>query len=80
MLEKIAVLVLLYTVMLAYDGPKLKRKSLRERAAYGVIVLAAVYLSIDYVWETDWPNLNELVDLVLSEPAKRIVKSVKVSP
>jgi hypothetical protein len=60
------------------DVPKLKIKSGREKLTYGSIMLVSVYLSIDYVAEANWPNLNDVINFFFLEFAKGFVESVKM--
>lgn len=77
MVEKIMILLMVFTAIFAYDGPKLKKASSRERLVYGMLMIAALYPSLIYVLELRWPNLDEWIHFFLKEPAKRIVESVK---
>ncbi|MFP3123760.1 hypothetical protein OH784_13575 [Ectobacillus funiculus] len=77
MVGKIIILFVIYTAILVYDVRKWKQVSVRERFIYGALMLATVYLSLIYVMDKSWLNLNDLINFLFSEPAKRIVESVK---
>ncbi|AJY73539.1 hypothetical protein [Paenibacillus beijingensis] len=78
MSASIVYLLLLFTAMVAYDFSKWKQACLRDRLAYGALILPMLYLGILYVTEMPWPNLDELVHFFFAEPAKRIVETVKL--
>ncbi|MDQ8733522.1 hypothetical protein [Paenibacillus sp. LHD-38] len=78
MLVKIMVLVILFAAIFVSDGPKWKKFGPRERIAYSVIMTVAVYLSVDFVADMNLPNLDELLNVFLADPAKRIVESIKL--
>ena len=78
MSEKILILIVVYTTIFVYDGLNLKHASSKVRFVYGMLMFASLYLSLIYVLELRWPNLDELVNFFLKEPAKRIVESVKL--
>lgn len=79
MYEKILVMVILYAAIFSYDGPKLKNMSRqRERIAYGLLMAGTLYLSLIFLFDLNWPNLDDLVHSVLKIPAKRIVETFKL--
>ena len=78
MIEKILILLVAYTAIFVYDGLNLKHASSRVRFVYGILMIASLYLSLIYVLELRWPNLDELVHFFLKDPAKRIVELVKL--
>ena len=78
MSEKILISLVAYTAIFVYDGLNLKHASSKVRFVYGILMIASLYLSLIYVLELRWPNLDELVNFFLKEPAKRIVESVKL--
>ncbi|MDQ8735085.1 hypothetical protein [Paenibacillus sp. LHD-38] len=73
MLEKVIVLFVMYALLFAYDGPRLKQKQAREKLAYGALILIALYFSVDYVSNFDMPRLHMVVVLLLSDTAEQIV-------
>lgn len=77
MIEKILILIVAYTAIFIHDGLTLKHASGRVRFAYSILIIASLYLCLIYVLELSWPNLDELIDFFLKDPAERIVKSVK---
>ncbi|MEW9669395.1 hypothetical protein [Ammoniphilus sp. 3BR4] len=78
MLQNIIILLILYAAMLISDGPKLKQKKGPARVAYGMLLLASFYLSLNFLVGKNWPNLDDLVKFLLADPAKSIVESVKL--
>lgn len=74
MFERILVLIIIYTAILAYDGPKLKHNSRRERLTYAVVMLVSGYLSLAYVTDLSWPNLKNVFDVLFADSAQRIVE------
>ncbi|MDF2652575.1 MAG: hypothetical protein K0Q73_8380 [Paenibacillus sp.] len=78
MIEKILILLVAYTAIFAHDGLNLKQASSRVRSVYGILMIASLYLSLIYVLDLRWPNLDELVHFFLKDPAKKIVESIKV--
>lgn len=78
MIGKIIMLLTICTTILVYDVRKWKQASVPERFIYGTLMLATAYLSFIYVMDKSWLNLNDLINFLFSEPAKRIVESVKV--
>lgn len=78
MVQKIMILVLIYIAIIAYDSKKLKNTSGRERLVYSMLMIAALYPSLIFVFELRWPNLDDWVHFFLKEPAKRIVESIKL--
>ena len=68
MSEKILILLVAYTAILVYDGLNLKHASSKVRFVYGILMIASLYLSLIYVLELRWPNLDELVNFFLKEP------------
>jgi hypothetical protein len=75
MVGKIVVLLFLYALFLGSDWKNLKKINRKEGLAYGAIMLGTVYLGIIFVTGNDWPNLNDLINLLLSKPAKIIMKT-----
>ncbi|UKS28249.1 hypothetical protein LOZ80_04750 [Paenibacillus sp. HWE-109] len=78
MFAKIVFISLLFTPMLIYDLPKWKRGFHRDRLVYGAFILPILYLSIIYVADAPWPNLDELIRIFFSNPAKHIVELVEL--
>ena len=74
--QKILMLVIVWSCMLAYDGPKLKKQQGGVKAAYAFFAIVAVYLSCDYLFAPSFPSLDEAVNWLLKIPAKRIVSAL----
>jgi hypothetical protein len=68
----------MYIALLWSDLPKLFKKPVKERFVYGTLVIAALYLNVAYVFHLDWPNLDDLVNISLLGPARRIVETFKL--
>ncbi len=77
MLEKIAVLSIVFGLILAVDRADWKRSGRRERAVYLATLGFAAYLGLDYAMEAKLPHLDELVDWLFTPPASRIVDALK---
>ncbi|MDQ0900670.1 MULTISPECIES: hypothetical protein [unclassified Paenibacillus] len=78
MIEKILVVLVVYTAIFIHDGLNLKHASGKVRFVHGMLMIAALYPSLIYVLELRWPNLDELVHFFLKDPAKKIVETVKI--
>lgn len=77
MLEKIFVLFVMFALIIAYDGPRLKQKQSREKLAYGALMLIALYFSVDYVSNLDLPRLHMVGVYLLSDTAEKISSYLK---
>ncbi|GAA3405953.1 hypothetical protein ACFFNY_26000 [Paenibacillus hodogayensis] len=75
---KVAFLLLLVAVMLIHDLPRWGRTGRRDRLAYAALMLPMLYLGFLYVTDVPWPNLDEAIDYIFGEPARRLVESLKV--
>ncbi|MEW9700218.1 hypothetical protein [Paenibacillus sp. SI8] len=80
MLHKIGFLLVVYVGILLYDIPGVKKGQPVERLSYLCIMLITVYLSLDFIMDKHWPDLNTLIDYILKPPADRIVKWLKPTP
>ncbi|SFF42703.1 hypothetical protein SAMN04487969_13754 [Paenibacillus algorifonticola] len=81
MLERVIVLVLVYGSMLLYDRMLLKNESnKREKSAYIFILLVSFYMGIDYVANLNFFGFFELVDVLLTNPARAIDKWLTMPP
>jgi len=78
MTAKIISMVVIYTAIWITDMPKLKKLHRREIIAYTAILLLSTYVGIDYVWDLKWPFLGDAAQVLLGEPARRIVETLKV--
>ncbi|MBY9077937.1 hypothetical protein KIH86_10385 [Paenibacillus sp. HN-1] len=79
MWTKILFLLMIYFVILAADAPKVMKSPPKERIAYISIMLLGVYLSVDFVLEKHWPDLNTIIDYIFKPPSDQIVKFFKPS-
>ncbi|MFE5323354.1 hypothetical protein ACFQ88_32200 [Paenibacillus sp. NPDC056579] len=75
--EKLLVMLLCYSAVLACEFPKLRKLRRHERMVYSILMLCSLYLVVIYVLDLPWPNLDEAVDYLFEQPGKRIVEAVK---
>ncbi|MEI7024364.1 hypothetical protein [Paenibacillus sp. y28] len=68
-------LFIVYTSILAYDIPRLKQCRSPERIAYWLLMLASLYLGMDFVFKLHWPNPTSIVKDLLDKPSMMILKS-----
>ena len=80
MLEKIIVLSIMYILVLGTDIGKLRKSRFREKMIYFGVIMITLYFGIDYIIEPELPDLDTLADLVLTPPARMIMKFLKVNP
>ncbi|MFS0724318.1 hypothetical protein [Paenibacillus sp. 1P07SE] len=73
MTERVLVLIVVFGAVLAGDYTALRSAARRDRIAYFCLIALSLYLCIEYITTIPLPNLNELLDLTLTGPAKRIV-------
>ncbi|MDQ0062598.1 hypothetical protein [Paenibacillus harenae] len=77
MIERIIILLLAYGSISLYDRSHLKSVSNKaEKAVYIVLMLASLYLAIDYALASpfDFPGLYDTIDLVFTDLARLIDK------
>jgi hypothetical protein len=77
MVEKIIVMMLCLVTIVVSDTSKWIHSGLRERLIYVIVLLIFLYFGVIYVMDTNWPNLQHLLDLLLTGPAKQIVNWFK---
>ncbi|MCA0758071.1 hypothetical protein KP806_23715 [Paenibacillus sp. N4] len=77
MLEKMIVLITMYSLMLASDIPRIKQLQKREKLGYGAVMLLVVYFSVDYMTRIDLPSLHRIAVHLLEGPAELIVNYLK---
>ncbi len=73
-------LIFLYIVILAYDLPKLKKRNKKTVVIYISLLVIALYQSISFAFDLEWPFLHTAIDALLGEPTRRIVEFLEVSP
>lgn len=79
MLERIIILLLVYGSILLYDRSHLKSVSnKKEKAVYVILLLASLYLAVDYALMADFPGHYEVVDLLFTDTARVIDKWLTV--
>ncbi|MDD9269065.1 hypothetical protein ACFPES_18635 [Paenibacillus sp. GCM10023248] len=77
MLERIIILLIITAQLLSADFGKLQKASRRETIVYTAATLAAGYLAFLFIFGKDWFNFNDLLNLVFSAPAHKIVEYLK---
>lgn len=75
---KIVVLVIIYIVILVYDVPKLKQRGGRIILVYTLLMMAALYQSIIFVFDLEWPFVHTAYDAIFGDLASRVVAFLKV--
>lgn len=69
---------MIYTAIWFADKSRLQKLGGRGIAAYTAMHLLAVYLGIDYVFDLNWPFLEDAASLILGKPSEFIVKLLTV--
>ncbi|MCU6793318.1 hypothetical protein OB236_14475 [Paenibacillus sp. WQ 127069] len=77
MLVRSICFLLLFGSVLLVDFSLWQRAAKRERLVYGFLMLPILYLGVMFAAGKFWPNLDELMDWLLAEPAERIVRFLK---
>ena len=77
MLEKCIVLLILYASLFVFELTKWKQYQKRERLSYLGIMIIAGYLSIIYITELPWPNLDDLINVVFKPPAEQLMNYLR---
>jgi Kef-type K+ transport system membrane component KefB len=77
MVERIIVVLLMYTVLFSYDLSRLKKQQKKARYIYTIIVALSLYVGLDFIFEADWPNIIDLVNVVFLKPAELIIEYLK---
>lgn len=79
MVERIMVMLLVYGSIVLYDRPHLKNSSSRgEKTVYAILMIISLYFCIDYAANLNLPGLYEMIDLVFTDTARIIDKSLTV--
>lgn len=76
MLWKIVFILLLYYTVWAFEIRHWKQTSLKERVVFGSLLLCSFYLSISYIGNKQWPNINHLVDFLFLKTANSLIKNL----
>lgn len=79
MFEKMIVLFILFAALILYDLPEWKQSTRRDKWIYCGFILPTLYLSLDYVTDSDWVTLHDVAHYLFREPAKAIVEGLKVT-
>lgn len=74
MAEKMVVVISSYLVMTVYNLANIKKMVLRDKIAYGVTVIASVYLGIEYIGELGMPTLHDIASWLYKDLGHRIVR------
>lgn len=73
MRERIFVLIVMFGSLMLYDGFHLKTNgNKKEKAIYLIIMLASLYMGIDYVVNRNWVDYYDLIGPVFAETARQI--------
>ncbi|BAB04821.1 hypothetical protein P4637_11205 [Halalkalibacterium halodurans] len=80
MVIKLIVMIVVYAVILGYDIPKLKEKEGKTIGVYTGLMFVALYQSLIFVFDLDWPFLHTAVDALFREPARHIVEFLEAPP
>jgi hypothetical protein len=75
---KVVVLVIIYIVILVHDVPKLKERGGRIILVYTLLIITALYQSIIFVFDLEWPFVHTAYDAIFGDLASRIVAFLKV--
>lgn len=78
MWENLLVMLIVFSVVLGYDLPRLKQQNRKTKIVYGTLIIVASYLGIDFVFDTQLPHLTVLLDWTLTQPSKQIIDMLKV--
>ncbi|MGP4038441.1 hypothetical protein ACTWP4_00820 [Gracilibacillus sp. D59] len=78
MFENILFLTIVFIVMWLADFKRITHSSFRDRIIYMMMMIPVLYLSLIFVMDLKWPNLNELFHSIFSNPAKQIVEALKM--
>ncbi len=60
------------------DLRRIKHSSFRERIIYMMMMIPVLYLSLIFVMDLKWPNLDDLFHSIFANPAKQIVETLKM--
>ncbi|MDF2838033.1 MAG: hypothetical protein K0Q63_3673, partial [Paenibacillus sp.] len=64
---------------LLYDGFTLKGSiTKRSKLVYGALILLSLYMGIDYVWNEEWPDYLDLVNIPFGKAAKALDQMLRV--
>ncbi|WP_168122995.1 hypothetical protein [Paenibacillus sp. HB172176] len=79
MLNRILIVFAAMAGVIVYDAITLRGKiSRKEKTAYVIIMVVALYLGVDYVVDKDWYDGYDLVEAVFGGAAKGIDDMLKV--
>ncbi|WP_332631628.1 hypothetical protein [Halalkalibacter flavus] len=75
---KMVILVIIYTAILVYDVPKLKEWRGRTVFVYTLLMIIALYQSIIFVFDLEWPFLHTVFEAVFGNLANQLVEFLEV--
>ena len=79
MLDRMLIVFTAAAGVILYDVITLRNKiSGKEKAVYAAIMIAALYMGVDYVVDKDWYDAYDLVEAVFGGAAKQIDAMSKV--
>ncbi|MGG1517205.1 hypothetical protein ABE504_17475 [Paenibacillus oryzisoli] len=79
MAEKLLVFVLIFIQLSIADTRNLRKADRAERAAYLATMLVILYLASIYIFDKNWLNYNDIINLIFLAPAEKIVNTLKGS-
>lgn len=79
MLERMVIVLLVYGSMLVYSVPRLKKVSRKEQWIYASILIVTMYSASGFVIQKFWPNLDDLMHMLLGNLGESIVNQLKPS-
>ncbi|WP_332692617.1 hypothetical protein [Halalkalibacter lacteus] len=72
MIDKIIIVLVLYIVLLLFDLPRLKKNEKRVTYIYSIMIVITFYLSADFIFEAEWPNIRGLINVIFLGPAELV--------
>jgi hypothetical protein len=76
MFGKIVLNLLLYCTVWAFEIRHWKQTSFKERVVFGFLLLCSFYLSISYIFNKQWPNINHLMNFIFLRTAESLIKNL----
>ncbi|MFC4597818.1 hypothetical protein [Cohnella hongkongensis] len=78
MLEKTALSLLFFFVVLMGDASRLSKLKRKEALPYAAFLIAALYLMVIFIGELPWPNLTDLLQAVYGWPTEQLIRLLTV--
>lgn len=76
MFDRWMLLLIVFTVMLLHDLPKLRNKR-KEKVVYYSVLAVCLYLGVNWASPLKMPHLYDIAKLIFGTPAKLIVEGLK---